>query len=67
MNPFPQDKSIIVLDNGILDRLGANIIREMIESEGVVLVYLPPHSPDYNPVEECFTQGNTHPRYFLRL
>jgi hypothetical protein len=48
MNPFPQDKSIVVLDNGILDRLGANIIREMIESQGVVLVSLAPHSPDYN-------------------
>jgi transposase len=65
MNRFPQDKSVIVLDNGILDRLGANVIREMILSQGVVLVSLPPHSPDYNPVEECFTHSNTHSLFFL--
>jgi transposase len=27
-------------------------VRELIEDRGCELVYLPPYSPDYNPIEE---------------
>ena len=41
----------------VMDNLGAHRpkrIRELIEGRGCELVYLPPYSPDYNPIEEAF-------------
>jgi transposase len=31
-------------------------VRELIEDRGCELVYLPPYSPDYNPIEEAFSK-----------
>ena len=31
-------------------------VREIIESAGCELVYLPPYSPDLNPIEEAFSK-----------
>src|SRR5215217_835297 len=31
-------------------------VRELIEERGCELVYLPPYSPDYNPIEEAFSK-----------
>ena len=31
-------------------------IRELIESAGCELLYLPPYSPDLNPIEEAFSK-----------
>lgn len=30
-------------------------IRQMIENTGAILVYLPPYSPELNPIEEVFS------------
>ena len=41
----------------ILDNLSAHKparVRELIESRGCELVYLPAYSPDFNPIEEAF-------------
>lgn len=43
----------------IMDNLGAHRpakIRELIESRGCELLYLPAYSPDYNPIEEAFSK-----------
>lgn len=43
----------------IMDNLGAHRparIRELIEEAGCELLYLPPYSPDYNPIEEAFAK-----------
>lgn len=43
----------------IIDNLGAHKvdgIREMIEACGARLVYLPPYSPDLNPIEQFFAK-----------
>ena len=32
------------------------IISEMVESVGANVVYLPPYSPDFNPIETIFSQ-----------
>ena len=34
-------------------------IREAIESVGAKLVYLPPYSPDLNPIEQAFAKLKT--------
>ena len=31
-------------------------IRQLCADAGVILVYLPPYSPDYNPIEEFFAE-----------
>jgi transposase len=31
-------------------------IKELIEARGCELIYLPPYSPDFNPIEEAFSK-----------
>jgi transposase len=50
----------VVMDNGSL-HLGEEV-RTMIEAVGANLVYLPPYSPDFNPIENCWSKLKT----FLR-
>lgn len=43
----------------ILDNLGAHKgdrVRELIEARGCKLLFLPPYSPDYSPIEEAFSK-----------
>lgn len=43
----------------VMDNLGAHRparIRELIEEAGCELLYLPPYSPDFNPIEEAFAK-----------
>lgn len=53
MNPYPQDKSILILDNCAIHKTRA--LREIVEGSGHVLFFLPPYSPDFNPIEESFS------------
>jgi transposase len=55
MNPYPQDKSILILDNCAIHKTRA--LREIVEGFGCVLLFLPPYSPDFNPIEESFSCG----------
>ena len=43
----------------VMDNLGAHKVdgvRELIEQTGASLCYLPPYSPDFNPIEKCRAQ-----------
>ena len=43
----------------ILDNLGAHRgegVREMVEARGCSLLFLPPYSPDFSPIEEAFSK-----------
>jgi transposase len=44
----------VVMDN--LSAHKAERIRRMIEGRGCQLVYLPPYSPEFNPIEEAFSK-----------
>ena len=57
MNPYPQDKSILILDNCAIHKTRA--LREIVEGSGQVLIFLPPYSPDFNPIEESFSCGKS--------
>ncbi|HEU4709226.1 MAG TPA: IS630 family transposase [Methylophilaceae bacterium] len=49
----------------IMDNLGAHKvagIRKAIEATGASLVYLPPYSPDYSPIELCWSKLKTRLR-----
>jgi transposase len=43
----------------IMDNLGSHkgeAIRKMIEAAGATLLFLPPYSPDFNPIEKAFAK-----------
>ena len=45
---------VVVMDNLSAHKGGR--VREIIEGCGCELIYLPPYSPDYNPIEEAFAK-----------
>ncbi len=45
---------IVVLDN--LSAHKVEGVREAIEAAGAMLLYLPPYSPDFNPIEQLFAK-----------
>lgn len=54
LGPRLQPGHVVVLDN-----LGAHKVegvRELIESRGAQLLYLPPYSPDFNPIEQAWSK-----------
>lgn len=43
----------------VMDNLGAHKVsgvREAIEGRGAKLIYLPPYSPDWSPIEKCWSK-----------
>jgi transposase len=53
MNPFPGPRSVLILDNASCHR--SQELKDMCEEAGVILDFLPPYSPDFNPIEESFS------------
>lgn len=47
--PHLRPGQVVILDN--LSAHKAPAVRELIETSGAKLMYLPPYSPDYNPIE----------------
>ena len=45
---------VVVMDNLSAHKGGR--VREIVEERGCELLYLPPYSPDYNPIEEAFAK-----------
>lgn len=50
---YPEPKSVIVMDNASWHH--SEELRQICEDAGVKLMYLPPYSPDFNPIEEFFS------------
>jgi transposase len=45
---------VVVMDN--LSAHKAAAVRQSIEAAGALLLYLPPYSPDLNPIEKCWSK-----------
>ena len=53
MNPFPGKNSVIIMDNARIHH--DETLVESVEEVGGKVVYLPPYSPDFNPIEYSFS------------
>ena len=53
MNPFPQPNSILILDNARVHLID-DLVEYCWEHFNVVVIFLPPYSPDLNPIERVF-------------
>lgn len=51
-NPWPAERSILLLDNASIHR--SPRVRDLCLQAGIMIEYLPPYSPDYNPIEQSF-------------
>lgn len=54
MSPFPGENSVIVLDNAIVHH--SYELSDACADAGVMLIFLPPYCPFWNPVELVFAQ-----------
>ncbi len=53
MNAWPLPHSVLVVDNALIHKVAG--IRQMVEIRGARLLFLPSHSPDFNPIELAFS------------
>ncbi|CRG92712.1 hypothetical protein PISL3812_09778 [Talaromyces islandicus] len=53
-NRYPDPKSVLVMDNASFHRTAR--LQQLCSEAGVKLEYLPPYSPDLNPIEEMFAE-----------
>ena len=53
MNPFPGKNSVLIMDNAKIHHDEEMI--NLIERIGCRILFLPPYSPDYNPIELAFS------------
>ena len=54
LSPVLRPGQIVVMDN--LTAHKGDRVKELIEERGCELLYLPPYSPDFNPIEEAFSK-----------
>ena len=54
LSPELRPGQVVVMDN--LTAHKGERVRELIEERGCKLLYLPPYSPDFNPIEEAFSK-----------
>lgn len=55
---WPEPKSVLVMDNASFHH--SDRIKTLCAEAGVKLLYLPPYSPDFNPIEEFFAELKAH-------
>lgn len=58
--PLLRPDDIVVMDNLPAHKVAG--IRQAIEARGARLLYLPPYSPDLNPIENAFAKFKAHVR-----
>jgi transposase len=54
LTPRLRPGQVVVMDN--LTAHKGDKVKELIEEQGCELIYLPPYSPDFNPIEEAFAK-----------
>jgi transposase len=54
LSPELRPGQVLVMDNLTVHK--GERVRALIEERGCELLYLPPYSPDFNPIEEAFSK-----------
>ena len=57
LGPTLVEGDVVVMDNLPAHKVMG--IEQAIESRGATLVYLPPYSPDFSPIEQCWSKVKT--------
>ena len=60
MLPFKHTRSVLVMDNCSIHHVQS--IVDLLRDAGIVILFLPPYSPDLNPIEEMFS----YVKYYLK-
>jgi transposase len=60
LSPTLSEGDIVVMDNLRAHQVSG--VAELIEAQGARVEYLPPYSPDYNPIEKCWSKVKTYLR-----
>lgn len=62
MNPFDgsSPKSIVIMDNCSIHHVSE--VKQLFDAVGIPVFFLPPYSPDYNPIEQTFS----YVKYYLK-
>ncbi len=58
--PELREGDIVIMDNLATHKTAA--VEELIKARGATVRYLPPYSPDLNPIENAFSKLKTHLR-----
>jgi transposase len=58
--PTLKSGQVVVMDN--LSSHKGERVRQLIEEKGCELIYLPPYSPDFNPIEGAFSKLKSYLR-----
>jgi transposase len=58
--PLLRPTDIVIMDNLAAHKVAG--VRQAIEACGATLLYLPPYSPDLNPIENAFAKLKAHVR-----
>ena len=60
MQSFPGPHSILIMDKCSIHHVEE--VKQELEAAGILVIFLPPYSPDYNPCEELFSYA----KYYLK-
>lgn len=60
LSPTLKAGDVVVMDNLPAHKVSG--VRELVEARGAKLIYLPPYSPDLNPIEKCWSKIKTYLR-----
>ena len=62
--PTLQPGQVVIMDNAAFHKGGK--IQQLIQGAGCQLLYLPPYSPDLNPIEKCWSWLKSRIRHQLK-
>lgn len=60
MQQFPAPNSILVMDNCSIHHVQQ--VKDELQLAGIMVIFLPPYSPKFNPCEEMFS----YVKYYIR-